>query len=119
MKNQFAQINQKLKISTPGIFISFDMSMATTDDELNLLIDYFASIFRPSVVRFQSPMQYVRSNESSIFEFVHTPSEHTDIFMPVESAPFSGGHTAFNGSDRHSTINGSSKIFLKRRASER
>lgn len=60
----------------------------------------------------QSILQYIRSNEASVFEFVNATAENpsTDIFMPSESAR--------NGSDRHQSLNGNSRLLLKRRTSE-
>ncbi|XP_031637753.1 protein CBFA2T2 isoform X2 [Contarinia nasturtii] len=60
----------------------------------------------------QSILQYIRSNEASVFEFVNTSAENTssDIFMPNEGAK--------NGSDRHQPLNGNSRLLLKRRTSE-
>lgn len=62
---------------------------------------------------FQSILQYIRSNEASVFEFVNAVAENpsTDIFMPSEGAK--------NGSDRHQSLNGNqSRLLLKRRTSE-
>lgn len=60
----------------------------------------------------QSILQYIRSNEASVFEFVNATAENpsTDIFMPSEGAK--------NGSDRHQSLNGNSRLLLKRRTSE-
>ncbi|XP_063708807.1 protein CBFA2T3 [Culicoides brevitarsis] len=56
----------------------------------------------------QSPVQYVRANESSVLDIVHNPSEHAEIFLPNE-----GGSFTSVGSG--STNNG---LSLKRRASD-
>lgn len=49
----------------------------------------------------QTPLQYVRANESSVLELLHNPTEHSDIFLSNE-----GSYSATNG------------LNLKRRATE-
>lgn len=50
----------------------------------------------------QSALQYVRTNESSVMELLHNPTDaHSDIFLPNES-----------------NFNGSNGLNLKRRATE-
>lgn len=50
----------------------------------------------------QSALQYVRSNESSVMELLHNPTDaHSDIFLSNESA-----------------FNGTNGLNLKRRATE-
>uniref|UniRef100_A0A1B0C9N1 Putative nervy n=1 Tax=Lutzomyia longipalpis TaxID=7200 RepID=A0A1B0C9N1_LUTLO len=56
----------------------------------------------------QSVSQFVRSNESSVFEFAHNPTEHSEIFLPIEGGSFAGNGASVNG-------NG---LLLKRRASD-
>uniref|UniRef100_A0A1B0D6E2 MYND-type domain-containing protein n=1 Tax=Phlebotomus papatasi TaxID=29031 RepID=A0A1B0D6E2_PHLPP len=56
----------------------------------------------------QSVSQFVRSNESSVFEFAHNSTEHSEIFLPIESGSFAGNGASING-------NG---LLLKRRASD-
>uniref|UniRef100_A0A1L8DDI8 Putative nervy n=1 Tax=Nyssomyia neivai TaxID=330878 RepID=A0A1L8DDI8_9DIPT len=56
----------------------------------------------------QSVSQFVRSNESSVFEFAHNPTEHSEIFLPIEGGTFAGNGASING-------NG---LLLKRRASD-
>ncbi|XP_059608883.1 protein CBFA2T1 [Phlebotomus argentipes] len=56
----------------------------------------------------QSVSQFVRSNETSVFEFAHNPTEHSEIFLPIEGGSFGGNGASING-------NG---LLLKRRASD-
>ncbi|GAB0090111.1 CBFA2T2 [Sergentomyia squamirostris] len=56
----------------------------------------------------QSISQFVRSNETSVFEFAHNSTEHSEIFLPIEGGSFAGNGPTING-------NG---ILLKRRASD-
>lgn len=62
----------------------------------------------------------MRTNESSVLEFPH-PTEHTDIFLPIESPTTNGGTSsvgAGGSGGANSTINGNG-VILKRRSSER
>lgn len=58
----------------------------------------------------QSPVQYVRANESSVLDIVHNPSEHAEIFLPNE-----GGSFTSVGTGSTTNLNG---LSLKRRASD-
>lgn len=87
-------------------------------EDMQLIFYGLYSFCHPFLMR-QSTLQYVRSNESSVFEFVHTSTEHTEIFMPLESSPVPAVSISNGGnSERHQSMNGSS-VLLKRRASER
>lgn len=75
----------------------------------------FLCVFSP----FQSILQYIRSNEGSVFEFVNSLAENasSDIFMSSEN--LSTSLSGKNGNDRqHQPINGNSRLLLKRRTSE-
>lgn len=65
-------------------------------------------------------MQFIRSNESSVFEFVNSLAENqsSDIFMSTDNLPILA-NTGKNGNDRQiQSINGSSRFLMKRRTSE-
>ncbi|XP_037041535.1 protein CBFA2T2 isoform X1 [Bradysia coprophila] len=53
-----------------------------------------------------STLQYVRTNENSVFENTHA-TEHSDIFLPIEVSSSNGG----------TTVNGNG-VILKRRTSD-
>lgn len=56
----------------------------------------------------QSALQYVRTNESSVLELLHNPTDaHSDIFLSSDSNSYSG-----------SGGGGSNGLNLKRRATE-